>query len=212
MANQSKPAFRFLDLPPELRIRVYSYLLVEEPTIVPGCTGKATGVSRGHKFSRLQNMTIGLLRVCQIVRKEATPIAYGDNWFGLSKSIFPAIAWLVMIGSSVQYLRRVFLGAWVNQSDYRHTLILLKQATQLSKLFITTCTWHRQWAAEKIAKELGPLIRSLHKSQKKDTRRKDYNVLDILTISRYEPCDRCNTKDIKKLEVQVQELLAKTLK
>lgn len=214
MTTQSKPAFRFLDLPPELRLRVYSYLLVENGSILPGSVGVITRVVTKKKNTRIQNMTVGLLRTCKMICEEATPVLYGENLFRMVDDKLSPESFLPRIGRSIRYLRRVYVSLRRDQKDCRRKFALLTQATHLSHLRITLCFWHRRWTSEKIAKEVGPLVRSLHKSRKKDSQRKERNVLDILSITSSSLCPRCrdNPGTAKRHEEEIKELLAKTLK
>lgn len=221
MADQSKPAFRFLDLPPELRMRVYSHLLTEDGTIgITTLLDSSLSKRRpaiykiGKDRNKLPSMTVGLLRTCRKVCIEATPVFYGDNSFYADCSLQWSDAFLHHIGPSVRYLRHFSMRTGRDQKSRRRTFNILTKATMLSRLNIPLCVWLGQWTSEKIAKEIGPLIRSLHKSQKKDTNRKSRNVLDILTIrSESKYCLRCRRiGDAKKYEDKVKELLAKTLK
>ena len=64
--------FRFLDLPPELRLEVYKYILISRNCEAPEAGGQVIETS--------------LLRTCRLVYKEAAPVLYGENEFTVSIS------------------------------------------------------------------------------------------------------------------------------
>lgn len=220
MANQSKP-FRFLDLPPELRVRVYSYLFeFEHPlTIDPDGLWLEGDWDEKEKVWRRQCITTGLLVSCKTIHREATPVLYGSNTFhGNGNRRF-----LQHIRRYIPHVRRFVMAH--SAKTHRHgDLVLLKAATSLShleipSLYCNTYSWQRDHSKEDIrqalAKEMGPLFRSLHKSQKKDLDKKDRDVLDVLVISadwvRGPGKDKV-MEEAKQDENRIKETLRKTLK
>lgn len=70
----------FLDLPPELRLEVYQYILVARNC----CEALGAGDQVIETF---------LLRTCKLVYKEAAPVLYGKNEFAVEIT-FPSASWL----------------------------------------------------------------------------------------------------------------------
>ena len=70
--------FRFLDLPPELRLEVYKYILISRNCEAPGAEDQVIETS--------------LLRTCKLVYEEAAPVLYGENEFTV-EIIFPPNSW-----------------------------------------------------------------------------------------------------------------------
>ncbi|KAK5127818.1 hypothetical protein LTR85_004934 [Meristemomyces frigidus] len=68
----SNQPFRFLDLPPELRNRVYDDLVVTEAPLLP---------SACQHTSRPSAAQPDITRVCRQIRQEALPMFYGLNQF-----------------------------------------------------------------------------------------------------------------------------------
>lgn len=203
---------------------VYSHLFVVDGTI-----GISRWYDRPNKRWRIKvheagigpryrkiTVPVSVFRSCRLIYREATPVLYGENAFRVLQKPFRHDPFLEQIGSAVRYLRRFWMCSMEKFSkDRRRSFHILAQATMLSQLSIRVCNWHGQWTSEKIAKEVGPLIRSLHKSQKKRRDRKQRNVLDILTITTNDKfCQKCRASPdaAKKYEDEVRELIAKTLR
>ncbi|CAK3969518.1 Hypothetical predicted protein [Lecanosticta acicola] len=218
MANRSMP-FRFLDLPPELRMRVYPYLLEEDRgiSIRHSKTTKLKARAIGTYWTPL-NMPVALLATCKIINKEATPVLYGNNSFSVDPRTRPLQDhFLEKIGGSIRYLRRVTL-AWANKRERHAMLVRLKKAVFLTELGLP---WYlvSHVGIEAIAKELGPLIRSLHKSQRKDEERKERKVSNIIVVP---AGDRHSFRSLEKHtravgeakqgETEIRDILEKTLK
>ena len=70
--------FRFLDLPPELRLEVYQYILIARNR-------------DALEFPR-QVIETALLLTCKLIYKEAAPVLYGENEFTVGIS-FPPNSW-----------------------------------------------------------------------------------------------------------------------
>ena len=73
------PRFKFLQLPPELRLEVYQYILVARNCEALGDGGQVIETS--------------LLRTCKLVYEEAAPILYGETEFTVEIT-FPSDSWL----------------------------------------------------------------------------------------------------------------------
>lgn len=215
MANQSKP-FRFLDLPPELRVRVYSYLFeFEGPlTIFERSRSIYARVWTEHG-SYEPGITTGLLVACRQIHREATPVLYGCNTFDVNHNR----RFLKTIKRYIPHIRRFIVGH--STKTARHAdFVLLKAATSLSYLEIPSYLCEGKFYSlgherQALAKEMGPLFRSLHQSQKKDIDRKDRDVLNVLVISTKWAVgfdeDHVAAK-AKQYENEIKEAIRKTLK
>ena len=119
-----KARVTLLSLPLELRLRIYSILLVDREAIMP-------------KFSSQKPLSPALLRVCKAVFNEATPILYKANNFNLNDSV-SGLTWLKSIGkTNPSYLRtvRIFVDGYLHplaeKAWYQLIGRLAKQATGL---------------------------------------------------------------------------------
>ncbi|KAM3418195.1 hypothetical protein BST61_g6398 [Cercospora zeina] len=74
--DDEKP-FPFLDLPAEVRLLVYGYLLIKDGPCY---------VQPYHQIQRLNSASLhpNIVATCRLIRHEATPLLYGCNEFSLS--------------------------------------------------------------------------------------------------------------------------------
>ncbi|SMQ54720.1 unnamed protein product [Zymoseptoria tritici ST99CH_3D7] len=141
--------FRFLDLPIELRDRIYRLILIQsEPILLSALISLKSGTKLlstkkfpydpkyHHKSTRWScgpQSWLSLLAVSKQIQAEVAPIAYGANTFKQDSST--ALSHFApKIGSFIQHLAVVDFGqscTWVN---IRRTLNDLKQAKGLRKL------------------------------------------------------------------------------
>ncbi|KAL1597707.1 hypothetical protein SLS60_008193 [Paraconiothyrium brasiliense] len=88
-----KPAIpcRFLDLPAEIRLIIYEYVLVlnkpievwpESGTLMPAFD--RGDIVEIHRLIQSRELPVGMLRTCKLVQQEATPIFYGTIRFRFS--------------------------------------------------------------------------------------------------------------------------------
>ena len=85
-ANPSITAFRFLSLPPEIRLIIYNQLLVQSDGLLRTfCTCKFCANLKGHTVGR-DCLNPSLLRTNKAIYNEALPILY-------SKNVFPLFCW-----------------------------------------------------------------------------------------------------------------------
>ncbi|KAK1722421.1 uncharacterized protein BDZ83DRAFT_418717 [Colletotrichum acutatum] len=107
LARYFKP-FRFLDLPPELRTKIYEFALVCCDVISitrishkEGCTNRRKLATLHHQNCKLANRdthpVTELLQTCKKIRHETSFMFYNNNAFGLEDDP-TLILWLEMIG------------------------------------------------------------------------------------------------------------------
>ncbi|SMR62997.1 unnamed protein product [Zymoseptoria tritici ST99CH_3D1] len=149
--------FRFLDLPTELRDRIYRLILVHaDPVSLTGHTvdGKLQARSgrnlppsmrpshtlrvwdvRRRTWSSGEASSFSILSVNKQIHNEATPVMYGAHTFRQNSSTALAL-FVGGIGSSAKYLTAVDFGGGTNTSwsNLRNGLIALKNAPNLRKM------------------------------------------------------------------------------
>ncbi|CAK3969910.1 Hypothetical predicted protein [Lecanosticta acicola] len=203
--------FRFLDLPPELRNRVYCYALesaeeigLQQPSWIEGPQPIREPPSR-----RSEKLTIQLLATCKLVHKEATPILYANNTFQPLPDM-QLRHFLNQIKTSSKYLHHIGITFHESYSrkDFGKLLTQVKKLEQLETLTLDLLygSGAMRFAEmfktpEALARTMGPMLRGLHRAQKKDKERKMRGVIGVLQI-----CVQNPENDAQDVE-QVQEKL-----
>ncbi|KAF7196132.1 hypothetical protein HII31_02533 [Pseudocercospora fuligena] len=158
----SHRGFRFLDLPAEIRLNVYSFLLVCQskcPVAIyyNSCrshTSRITGLSRG----------IAILRACKLIYEEAAPVLYGSNKFVFCSIFFPIF--LAQIGiKSVSLLHEVELNCIVDQGCFDRGVRMLGSAVSMNKLTVGNGLWSPE-RPRLMASTLWPMVKSLDAARK----------------------------------------------
>lgn len=88
---QTRGLFHFIQLPPEIRVKIYNILLISPEVICIG--SENSGTSR--TAPKLPYPPVSLLRTCKKIDEEATPILYGKNDFTICLPIDPSPTFLL---------------------------------------------------------------------------------------------------------------------
>ena len=135
-----KSTLDFLSLPPKTRLRIYEYVLVCEPQLIPDYTPPAN-----------QPLTPSILRTCKQIHSEASPVLYSKNTFLVAEPD-RILKWLIGIGRvNIKYLNsiRIFVHPVyytkeipflhnANESAFWYKLLdqLAREATGLRHIYI----------------------------------------------------------------------------
>lgn len=106
------PASRFLDLPAELRNRIYSLLLEDENPLQLGYEDKQRKhlTLKSSKKTPKAHLHPEILLTCHQINSEATPILYGNNTFSFNHgSTLDVPSILSHFPSSIKYIRHISL-------------------------------------------------------------------------------------------------------
>lgn len=179
--DEADEVSRFLDMPPELRKLVYDELLIWKEPI--DCRPR----DEEWRLPRIpeQQCKCAILRTCKLIHQEATPVLYGENtlttgaWSYKADEGFPKF--MKNIGNSAQYIREVKFTERSSYRGFKKTCTLLKAVGALSSLTIEWRT-RASYSAERLAKDLGPLARLLHRNQLRETDKKPRDILDGLRL------------------------------
>ena len=118
----------FLSLPPEVRLRIYDYLLVCKSHVTPD-----------YRPRRRQPITLSVLRTCKQIHTEASQIFYSKNEIQIDKP-GPVIRWLKGIGqTNVKLLRKIRIFADVGHLWYKLLDALAREAVGLRHIYIYWC-------------------------------------------------------------------------
>ncbi|KXS95587.1 hypothetical protein AC578_3259 [Pseudocercospora eumusae] len=205
--NAPRSIFRFLDLPPELRNRIYDInLSVGRPVFlnVVDCNRPflASCVSDSERNSNAawsrSCFNPELLLTCLQVNFEATKILYGNNTFSCTL-IWRFVAWLESVGGSVVHVRKVHLGSissvlgrWLPLNatpDFDRFLEVLQDATELESMVLDANEVMRIWEnpSDAATKFRGFLLAI------KEFREESGDVFDIICLKPTTPhINRCN--------------------
>lgn len=216
---ESTPGFRFLDLPPEIRNKVYGYLLEEANPIgihtyspvrkpvrsvragyVPGSYTTRAGLTWDKetcKWIGEPPSAFALLRVCKQMLQETAPVAYGNNTFS-PRSFRDAHVWFNAIGSMRRYVRRFQLPERAHGRSHLHTIFSkLQTAVDLRSIIVdhsNVCSQSWEWLCTyrpaALASRLAPLLKALKKAFVRNGTRSPRDLLEILTVT-YETCHQC---------------------
>ncbi|EME77872.1 uncharacterized protein MYCFIDRAFT_216906 [Pseudocercospora fijiensis CIRAD86] len=169
-----------LDLPAEIRIIIYSFLLIcrsnshvsiyHNSTLTRNYTSHITGLSR----------SIAILRVCKLIQKEAAPVLYGSNKFVFCSMFFPNF--LAQIGiKSVSLLREVELNCIIYQEGLGRGARMLGSAVSMKKLTLGNDLWSPE-RPKLMAYTLWPMVKSLDAARKSKScpTQTQTDVLEIL--------------------------------
>ena len=106
MSTNPKPICRFLELPAELRNRIYELVLVKEkPKLQCFLPPTIVSIETMEKTQFIQQPA--LTRTCSQIRQESLPVFYGGNIFFISCLRYrPLIKWLAIIGAKNRSMLR----------------------------------------------------------------------------------------------------------
>lgn len=179
-------AFRFLDLPPELRTRIYLDLLEMDGDLFIYHQQDGFRVQYRNRLSHNNGkivITVGLLRTCKQINFEATPILYGSNTLGTSGP--NAVKLLQSLGCSIRHIRLFFIAIRRNScsTHFEDACALLKSAPLMARFsFTRPGNSISDYRMEYLCRALTPLMRSLSKAWKKNPDKKEEDVLEILHV------------------------------
>ena len=124
--------FRFLDLPAELRNRIYDLLVVtHKPIKVTSYLQVRTSVY-GLSIKQIEGLR-AITSLVSATLMEAAPVLYGSGVFYFTSSDSMR-EFLAEIGSMTRYIRRIRVTARYSKTYLRSALHQLKQATSLQTL------------------------------------------------------------------------------
>ncbi|EME40206.1 hypothetical protein DOTSEDRAFT_28112 [Dothistroma septosporum NZE10] len=217
--EQSPPEvkpFRFMDLSPELRNKIYSLLLEDDGALTLCHPGSCYRRRRRQRVLgkpttwSLHTVHPAILRTCMQLHDEATSILYVNNSFEfLDERV--SRHFLERIGLSIRYVGYVKVCYNYVKTHLWRILVLLEEATSIQKLE-TTWDVTGQFGPAKFAKHMGPMMRALHKTRKQ---MKDYNMesmLDVVVIKSSETNPETVQEWLRNWVMQFKERIGETLK
>ncbi|KAK4960318.1 hypothetical protein LTR10_003213 [Elasticomyces elasticus] len=190
----------FLDLPPEIRNIVYGLALHhEEPLQLDGDPPQVVNYIHDEPYRFLDDdfepphlptpyLNVSLLLVSRQVYAEAVPMLYGSNTIAFSARYTPSerplYAFLLHIGTSRKYLRRIKVRSFGNYSTVRSALHLLKDSKQLDSFECSSDMLYKLNYAPGRVKSFVPWLRTLKKAATADPECK--GALEILRLNPHE--------------------------
>ncbi|PIA91637.1 hypothetical protein CB0940_09589 [Cercospora beticola] len=183
---EASGAVGFLDLPPELRNRIYKLCLIADSSI--RCAGylrldlgKVTSDMSG--WDTPPGLVTNLLSTCKQVYQEAMPVLYGNNAFYLHsagyRSQFPLGNDPRQLPTPVQAMRKVHLGRSQNQVIAMRLLDLLRKFPDLDTVRATVGFYRNFQTPRTMAKALKPVVRDMHAARKGSDRKEAIDVIEL---------------------------------
>lgn len=204
-----------MDLPPELRNRIYGYALNTDGEIQLHARFRKENKGPAGVVSERIGLNTALLRASKTINAEAAPILYSTNTF--SATLFILGHFVEQIGDkNFQALRKLDVTDMGRSKERVHKfLVKLKQLKHFEQLvfyvhyhFAHTKAESAFPTPESLVKVIGPWIRELHRAQKKDTERKSRDVRDVVKF--HLTFGYVSQHDQKKLQAEQDEFDAKT--
>ncbi|GIZ47680.1 hypothetical protein CKM354_001076500 [Cercospora kikuchii] len=184
-------AVGFLDLPPELRNRIYELALIvrhPDPVICVGYLHvDQWRISKERYPSSLRQlkMTPSILATCRQVQQEASPVLYGNNPFLMA----PHASSLRYLPNSTPPLPKTFrairtvkLCRQANQTVVKSLLLILQNMLNLDALCINGGLRHNFRKPDTMAKALLPLVKSIHARRKGGNQKQAIDVIKFYDL------------------------------
>lgn len=166
----------FLDLPPELRNKIYRHCLTTP--ISCWLSVYQDKNSRLHKWALSQKMTPNLLLACRQIHSEAVSILYAENTFRIEQHTNEFTV-AKIIGTNVGHLRVVEIDHAKNQAIFKTLLNGLRGAQALDRFIVGSGLHTNFRTTHNMAKGLLPLLRMLHRTRRGTDKKQALDVLEF---------------------------------